>query len=144
VALVIDRIYEKPWYEYNAFHLIEMIKVFQVGIDVEHPDEYTISNLLRCAGQLGRAVEQYYWRLHHERDAVTGAGAKRGASAGGLARASQHQLERLRWLKKAAEISSRHPKWSTMAVAEQIRKDLCVPRTAKHIARAIRRPVRKK
>jgi hypothetical protein len=69
---------EKSWYEYHAVQLLDWI---------EKPDFLGESNApvwltSGFAGTLGRLVEQYYWRFRFEKAAVTGVGARAGASTG--------------------------------------------------------------
>jgi hypothetical protein len=92
------------------------------------------------AGTLGRLVEQYYWRFRFEKAAVTGIGARAGASMGGKAKARLHEAEHSAWQNEAAEIWSRRPNLQKAAVAQLIKKQLSAPQTAKHIARFIRHP----
>jgi hypothetical protein len=61
------------------------------------------------SGTLGRLVEQYYWRFRFEEAAITGIGARKGASAGGKARAALHRAEHSAWQSLASEIWTRRP-----------------------------------
>lgn len=127
------RHYEKPWYEIHALQFLNWI---------EDPDPVIrklpqLERLLHVsfAGRLGRLVEQYYWRFRFEEAVVTGIGARKGASAGGKAKAESHRMERRAWQIAALEIWRRRPSLSKLAVAEQVRKQLRDRHTAKHIAR---------
>ena len=76
--LAARHLYEKSWYEYHAVQLLDWI---------EKPDFLGKSNApvwltSGFAGTLGRLVEQYYWRFRFEKAAVTGVGARAGASTG--------------------------------------------------------------
>ena len=92
------------------------------------------------SGQLGRLIEQYYWRFKFEEAAITGVGARKGASAGGKARAALHMMEHSVWQKLASGIWGRRPTLSKIATAEIIKKHVGSSRTAKHIARFINHP----
>jgi hypothetical protein len=92
------------------------------------------------AGRLGRLAEQYYWRFRFEDVAMSGAGARKGASAGGKARATLHIAEHAIWQKIASEVWSQRAELSKTAVAEIVKKRLRANRTAKHIRRYIVRP----
>jgi hypothetical protein len=125
--------FKKPWYEYHAVQLLERIAGERVSG----------WHLVWC-GQLGRLVEQYYWKFRFEKDAVTGIGARKGASLSGKLKSERHKAKQAGWQRMASEIWARHPDWSDMTVAENIKKQLAEPLTAKHIARYIRKPTSKK
>jgi len=131
-----ERLYEKPWYEFHALQFLDWMEDQDIR---RHPDLSLLVNT-NFAGQLGRLIEQYYWRFRFEKAAITGAGARKGASAGGKAKAVLHQAERAAWQKAASEVWARRPDLSKIAVAEQIRKRFGAARTAKHIARYISHP----
>jgi hypothetical protein len=118
------RLYRKPWYEFHALRFLDFIDFSRV----------------QFAGQLGRLVEQYYWRFRFEKVAMTGVGAKKGASAGGKAKAQALQPEHSAWQNAASEIWADRPKLSKIAVANIISKQNGGRRTAKHIARYITHP----
>jgi hypothetical protein len=132
--LACDRLYEKPWYELHALWFLDWI---------ERP-EYrpALAPLITAsfAGQLGRLVEQYYWRFRFEAITITGAGARKGASAGGRAKASSHQPKHSAWQHAASQIWKGRPELGKLAVAQIVRKKHGIPLTAKHIARYIKRP----
>ena len=134
----LERLYEKPWYEIHALQLLDWL-------DFPRPvvlSDTTLAQraLPRFAGTLGRLVEQYYWRFQHEDAAVTGRGARSGASAGGKALASIRQNERRAWQVVANEVWARRPDLNIHAVAEVVKKRLRLNQTAKHIGRYIRKP----
>jgi hypothetical protein len=105
------------------------------------------SELIFLAGQLGRLVEQYSWRFQHEKAVEIGEGARKGASAGGRAKARLSEIKRSSWQDEALNIWANRPDLSKRAVA-----DLIIKRqsgegrkpTAKHIMRYIIRPAIKK
>jgi hypothetical protein len=133
-----ERLYEKPWYEFHALQFLDFIE-----LSVERLSKYPalmILSISGSAGQLGRLIEQYYWRFRFEGAAITGIGAQRGASAGGRAKARFHQAEQSRWQDAASEIWTRRPALSKIAVAKIIQKDLREAHSPKHIARYIVRP----
>lgn len=70
--------------------------------------------------------------------AHSGRSARRGASEGGKAKARRHTAEHSKWRLKGAEIRSRHPNWSKFAIASQVKKQLCLTQTPRHIARFIK------
>jgi len=92
------------------------------------------------AGQLGRLVEQYYWRFRFERAAVAGESARKGASAGGKVKAEKCRTQHSVWQNEALKIWANRPKLKKHAVAEIIRKQCDEEHTAKHIARYLTRP----
>jgi hypothetical protein len=127
--------YQKPWYEYYALRFLDVFETVQRGEIKSVPQV----NLVWSA-RLGRLVEQYDWRFRFEDAATTGVGARRGASAGGKARAALHRAEHSAWQSLASEIWTRRPRLSKIAVAETIKKQKSSARTAKHIARFIKHP----
>jgi hypothetical protein len=135
------RLYKKPWYELHALKFIDRIEAAKGHVS-ERTSEARIAALswLLNAGTLGRLVEQYYWRFRFEEAAITGVGARKGASAGGKARAVLHRAEQSAWQSLASEIWARRPGLSKIAVAETIKKKKSSVQTAKHIARFIKHP----
>jgi len=137
--LALDRLYEKPWYEFHAIQLFEtMDELLKAGARLKSIAAPGLAFLVSgFAGELGRLSEQYYWRFRYEGAAIIGIGARKGASAGGVSKAALHRAEHCAWQKAASEIWERRPGLTKIAVAEIIRKQSRVPRTAKHIARYI-------
>jgi hypothetical protein len=131
------RLYEKPWYEFHALQYLDWMELSVKDISSSKHAALDILSVSTFSGQLGRLVEQYYWRFRFERVAITGAGAQKGASAGGRAKAELHQNEQSVWQNMASEIWAHQPGLSKAAVAEIIRKKSGRTRTAKHIARYI-------
>jgi len=86
----LQRLYQKPWYEVHALQFLDSI---ESALMLERPqlDVVLISSF---SGELGRLVEQYFWRFQFEQAAITGVGARKGASAGGKVRAAAHKNER--------------------------------------------------
>jgi len=140
--LALDRLYEKPWYEVHAIRLFENFdELLKAGARLKRGRAPGFAILASCfTGELGRLVEQYYWRLRYEGAAITGLKARKGASAGGISKAASHRTEHGGWQKAASEIWVRRPELSKIAVAEIIRKRYGVSQTAKHISRYISRP----
>ena len=135
--LVIDRLYEKPWYEFHATRLL--------GLAIETDKFFEGAKfktlLIGCFfGQLGRLVEQYYWRFRYEGAAITGLGARRGASDGGKAKAALSKADHRQWQNAAEEIWAHRPKLAKTTVAEIIKKRFRVAQTVSNITRYIRRP----
>lgn len=135
-GVAIDRIYEKCWYEFQALQFMDWI----ADRDMRRHANLALLLNVGFAGQLGRLVEQYYWRFRFEEAAITGAAARKGASAGGRAKAKTHKLLHSKWQTEALKIWSRHPGWSKLAVAKQVRKNLGIPQIARHITKYINRP----
>jgi hypothetical protein len=138
--LAARRLYEKPWYEVHALQLIDWIEEYQREFVRGEKRSAILILIASFSGKLGRLVEQYYWRLRFERAAVTGFGARAGASVGGKIKAKRHQNEQARWQKVAEAIWEERPDLSKTAVAAAIKTRLGDPHTPKHIARFIRRP----
>lgn len=134
------RMYEKPWYEFHAVTFLNWIESAQRDAVEKKRANLTALLISSFSGELGRLVEQYYWRFRFEEAAITGVGARKGASAGGKAKAGLHKAEHSAWQKAASDIWARRPKLSKIAVAEAIKKQLGDARTAKHIARFINHP----
>jgi hypothetical protein len=76
------------------------------------------SELIFLAGQLGRLVEQYSWRFQHEKAVEIGEGARKGASAGGRAKARLSEIKRSSWQDEALNIWANRPDLSKRAVAD--------------------------
>jgi hypothetical protein len=125
--------YEKPWYEFHALDLITQIK----SLKRKYPQ--MTSQLVYYSGQLGRLVEQYFWRLRFERYVVTGEGARKGASAGGKVKAERYRIKHSAWRNAATKIWSQEPDLTKHAIAEKVKNQLGLACTAKHIARCITR-----
>jgi hypothetical protein len=125
-----------PAKEFYALYFLDWIESED---PLKYP-EFSLLFKLDVAAQLGRLVEQYYWRFRFEEAALTGIGARNGASAGGQAKARLHRAEYSAWQKAASSIWARSPKLTKRAVAEQISKRLGVHRSARHIARYIKHP----
>ena len=75
------RMFEKPWYEFHAVQLINWIQDAHSD-EVNKKEQINLWSLilLSFSGELGRLVEQYYWRFRFEKAAVTGVGARKAAS----------------------------------------------------------------
>jgi hypothetical protein len=140
--LALDRLYEKPWYEVHAIQLFEnMDELLKAGARRKSIAAPGLAFLVSCfAGELGRLIEQYYWRLRYEKAAITGLATRKGASAGGASKATLHQAQHLEWQNAASQVWERRSGLTKTAVSKIIRNQLGVPRTAKHIARYISRP----
>ena len=131
------RLYEKPWYEFHALQFLDFIEMS------EKPSRYAALGYMLItgfAGQLGRLVEQYYWRFRFERAAVAGESARKGASAGGKVKAEKCRTQHSVWQNEALKIWANRPKLKKHAVAEIIRKQCDEEHTAKHIARYLTHP----
>jgi hypothetical protein len=128
-------VYDKPWYEYYALRFLGAIVRAQRGEEADHPQMNS-----QWSARLGRLVEQYYWRFRYEAAVTSGLGTRRGASAGGRARAALHRAEHFAWQSLASEIWARRPGLTKIAVAEAIKKRSSSVRTARHIARFIKHP----
>jgi hypothetical protein len=131
-------LYRKPWYEYHALQFFYFILEGRISME-RHP-RLGLLVLPAFGGQLGRLVEQYYWRFRFEGAAITGSGARKGASAGGKAKAALYQAKHVAWQRLASQVWSERPDLSKMAVAEIIKKRLRTKHTARHIRRYILHP----
>jgi hypothetical protein len=153
VGLAVDRLYEKPWYEFHAIKILDYIEMSQRDLYEKKNTEmsqrdfveknyanFFIVVISSWSGQLGRLVEQYYWRLRFEKVTIAGVGARKGAAAGGKAKAELHKLKHAAWQKAASEIWARRPNLNKIAVAQALKKQLPIALSAKHIARFIKRP----
>jgi hypothetical protein len=78
--------YSKSWYEFHAIKIDEMIEAIATGTEKEANTLSTnrirlaLITLIGYAGQLGRVVEQYYWKFIFEKDAIRGLTIARGAN----------------------------------------------------------------
>jgi hypothetical protein len=132
--LAMRRLYEKAWYEAHALLLLNWTE------DRTAPKDLALWCNAVWTGQLGRLVEQYYWRFRFEDVAAIGIRARKGASAGGLAKADSHRSEHSAWQSLASEIWARRPELGNTSVGELIRKRLGLKLSAKHIGRYIIHP----
>lgn len=139
-------LYQKPWYEYHALHLVALVALCDETVVIKGRDgvEYRRREVaghlaMNWMGQLGRLVEQYYWRFKFERAAKTGIATSEAARAGGLARSARLRHQHSTWNEVANDIWSRRADLSKVAIAELVRRQLGLPQTAKHIARFIER-----
>jgi hypothetical protein len=133
-------LYAKPWYEFHALQYLDWMESSVKDLLKSKAAALHILFISTCSGQLGRLVEQYYWRFRFEGAAITGRSAQRGASAGGKAKAELHQAEHSMWQNAATKIWADRPGLSKIAVAKILRKQFGGARTAKHIARYITHP----
>jgi hypothetical protein len=151
--LAYQRVYEKPWYEAQALNFLDIVytsiknlKEDQgrflrlIGKRALDPSGCQVLVIAAFAGQLGRLVEQYYWRFRYERAVVAGESARKGASAGGKIKAEQYRAKHSVWQNEASKIWARRPDLTKNAVGEIIRKQFGEACTARHIARCITRP----
>jgi hypothetical protein len=60
------RLYEKPWYEFHALQYLDWVKMSTDDAS-KHP-VFTSILTHDFGGQLGRLVEQYYWRFRFEEE----------------------------------------------------------------------------
>ena len=139
------RLYEKPWYEFHALELLEYIRLRRLDAvkrDASSREWVNFCGLmiLSFSGQLGRLVEQYYWRFRFEKAAVTGIGARKGASLSGKLKSERDKALQADWQRRASDIWGRRPNWSKTAVAAEIKKQTGGKQSAKHIARYISQP----
>jgi hypothetical protein len=137
--IAFQHVYKKPWYEAYALQFLDWIPDMTRRATGDQK-LIPLTSMLNVAfsGQLGRLVEQYYWKFIFEGATLTGLGARKGAGSGGKAKAKAHKSEQAKWQEIASEVWARHPYMSKMAVAEIIRRQLKEPRTAKHIARYLK------
>jgi hypothetical protein len=132
-----QQLYEKPWYEFHALQFFDFIEQSIEALSKRPAFEAMCISLF--AGQLGRLVEQYCWRCQFEKAATAGAGARKGASAGGRSKAERDQDRHSTWQNEASKIWARRPELTKHAVGQRIQKKFGETCTAKHIARYINR-----
>jgi hypothetical protein len=148
--LAYQRVYEKPWYEAQALNFLDIVYTSTknlkedqgrflrlIGKRALDPSKCQVLVIAAFAGQLGRLVEQYYWRFRFERAVVAGESARKGASAGGKIKAERYRTKHSAWQNEASRIWAHRPDLGKHAVGEIIRKQLGEACTAKHIARCI-------
>jgi hypothetical protein len=149
-------LYAKPWYEFHALSCLKHIQLLKERIISEMVEtteakrsslipyeleaEDLTSELISLTGTLGRLVGEYFWRFQYEKSVATGEGARKGASAGGKAKAGLAQIKRSVWQNEASKIWAHRSDLSKNAVAKIIRKDRGEEVTVKHIARYIVHP----
>lgn len=133
-------LYEKFWYEFHALQFLDWIEEQNSNVKRAVRVEHSARFASHLSGQLGRLVEQYYWKFRYEKAAITGIGSLSGASSGGKIKAQRHKSEHARWQQAAAEIWKAKPLLSATAVAAIVKRQCKAPQTAKHIARFIQRP----
>jgi hypothetical protein len=136
VGVIAERMpYQKPWYEVHALRLLDQIQRQKHSRNrgVPWPIEIT-------AGQLGRLVEQYYWRFQFERLAEGGLRSRRGASAGGTAKAKLFESKHIRIQRAADQIWSANSHLSKTSVANIVKRQLRLSLSVKHIASVIEHP----
>ena len=91
-----ERLFTKPWYEFHAVQLLDAI---------ENAKRDVLKNAISgFSGELGRLVEQYYWRFRFEKDAKTGGGARKAASRGGKIKSERDRLRHEDWQRRATPI----------------------------------------
>jgi hypothetical protein len=148
--VALDRMFGKPWYELHARFLCNYHESLKNEAKTSASTKIAFQ-ISKVSGQLGRLVEQYYWKFRFEPAAITGIGARKGASRGGESKAKKMKEQQLQWQTSASDIWKRHPKWGKMAVAKEIEKQIRKAATekqkqigkaltAKHITRYISKP----
>ena len=103
--LAYQRVYEKPWYEAHALNFLDFVYTSTMNLKEDQgqylkligkraldPSTCQVLVIAAFAGQLGRLVEQYYWRFRYERAVVAGESARKGASAGGKINADRCRI----------------------------------------------------
>ena len=143
VNVALDRLFEKPWYELHARFFCNYHESLKNESKTSASTK-TASYISKVSGQLGRLVEQYYWRFRFEKDTVTGIGARKGASLGGKLKSERDKGLQAEWQRRASDIWKRHPDWSKTSVAAEIKKQISEKRSARHIVRYISKTTSKK
>jgi hypothetical protein len=138
---VLAETYSKPWYEY---HIISKIRSL-IGVAYPGPvfgpaPSMKPLEIIKSSAQLGRLVEQYYWKFLLEKSAIRGEKVTQGAKSGGHANASILKQDHARWQTAARAVWREHPAFSKTAVASIVKKRLKLDRSPKHIARVLKRP----
>ena len=75
-----QRVYEKPWYEAHALNFLNIVRTESkdfpkpvpkfIDPSIINPAKFQAFYIASLTGQLGRLVEQYYWRFRFERAVV--------------------------------------------------------------------------
>jgi hypothetical protein len=133
--------YSKPWYEY---HILEKFKSLMA---VAYPGETfgPAPNMkplviIETSAQLGRLIEQYYWKFVLEKSAIRGEKISQSAKSGGHLRASMLKHDHARWQSAADEVWQQYPKSHKTTVASIVKKRLKLAKSEKHISRVLTRP----
>jgi hypothetical protein len=136
--------YSKGWYEYHINQLIFFVEECHETLlrQVKKGGSVLLMlmSITNFSGQLGRLIEQYYWKFLLEKAAIRGAKISESASTGGHVRASKHKTKQALWQTEARSIWKKLPKASKMKVASIIKKRLKVNLSEKHIARTLKYP----
>ena len=141
---VLYKTYSKAWYEY---HINQHIYFVDEGVALLHRNAeqglklgLSVMLILDFSAQLGRLIEQYYWKFLLEKSAIRGAKISESAKTGGLLLASMRKKEQARWQAAARLIWQEGPTRSKMTVASILKKRLNINRTVKHLSRVLIRP----
>jgi hypothetical protein len=143
-AGVLQEPYSKVWYEYHINQHIYFVE--QSVADLDRGVKYgsklglTVLMIVSFSAELGRLIEQYYWKFLIEASAIRGEKTFKSAKAGGAALASVRKAEQARWQAAADLIWKKNPKLSKTAVGETLKKRLEIHLSAKHLARFLTRP----
>jgi hypothetical protein len=133
--------YSKPWYEYHINKKIESL----IGVAYPGPVFGPAPNMkpleiIKSSAQLGRLIEQYYWKFLLEKSAIRGEKTSQSAKTGGNIKASKLKRVHERWQLAAVAVWKENSTHTKMTVAKIVRQRLKLGLSAKHISRVIVRP----
>jgi hypothetical protein len=138
---VFDETYSKAWYEYHVnehiYFLDESIAMLAQDAKQSREPGLSVMLIMNFSGNLGRLVEQYYWKFLLERAAIRGIKISEAAKSGGLLLASMRKHEHAAWQAAAHLIWQKHPTSSKTTVASIVKKRLKIDRSVKHISRVL-------
>jgi len=95
---VVWETYSKAWYEFHINQCISFIDDLTVSYETVYQQdksrsslEFMLMTIADVSGQLGRLVEQYYWKFLLEKAAIRGERISESAKSGGLVLASKRK-----------------------------------------------------
>jgi hypothetical protein len=133
----LDKTYSKAWYEYHINQHMYFIDESVEMLLARHAEGMSVMMVTTISSQLGRLVEQYYWKFLLEKAAIRGVKVCEAAKSGGLLLASRRKHEHASWQAAARLIWKEHPRHSKMTVASIVKRRLKIDRSVKHISRVL-------
>jgi len=143
--LVLYKTYSKAWYEYHInqhiYFLDESIAPLARHAETSSSKlDFSLMLITKFSAELGRLVEQYYWKFLLEKAAIRGVRISDAAKSGGLSLASRRKHEHAAWQAAAVLVWQEHPTRPKITVASIVKKRLKIDRSVKHISRVLKRP----
>lgn len=136
--------YSKVWYEFHInqkiYYCDETVASLCRLVEKGSPLGFCTMLLTKFSAQLGRLIEQYYWKFLIEKSAMRGRKIIDSAKSGGEILASIRRAEHSRWQSAAILIWNERPTIPKMAVATILKKRFGFAQSAKHIARVLKHP----